>query len=445
MTAIIIPNTFLPSTTISSTAMNSNFQAVVDALDVSLALDGSEVMTGQLKLANGLVSAPSLTFGSDLNLGIYRKATDELGFATAGTLAMYLDAAGKGWFSNDVDIAGGLDVGALGTTTVYSDFVLDDVTSRTTFAESLAQRGAGFGAMSSTTVSVNTVNLGAAPSHYININGGGTITSFGNAGSLNTPVYLVRAGDATITLVHSANIDLPDAINLVLFTNDQILVRYGGGSTWQIIGVFRNFELSPTIQRFTGGSGTYVPTAGTRWIKGRMAAAGGGGSAQATNNGVAGGNSSFGGWVANGGGGGVQGAGAGGAGGSGGANGTGTLITRVGGQDGFVGQTFSTGRSGAGGNSFFGGAGASVGNGPAAGQAAKANSGSGGSGGVIGGNNNGGSGGGAGEYVEFTMTAAQIGASLSYAVGALGAGGAAGGQAGGNGAAGQIIVEEYYA
>jgi hypothetical protein len=57
---------------------------------------------------------------------------------------------------------------------------------------------------------------------------------------------------------------------------------------------------------------------------------------------------------------------------------------------------------------------------------------------------NSGSGGGGGEYVEFWMTAAQIGVSLSYVAAAGGTGGSAGTNAGQAGAAGGIIVEEFY-
>ncbi len=42
------------------------------------------------------------------------------------------------------------------------------------------------------------------------------------------------------------------------------------------------------------------------------------------------------------------------------------------------------------------------------------------------------------------MTAAQVGANQTYTVGTGGNGGAAGGLAGGNGAAGIIIIEEFY-
>jgi hypothetical protein len=111
MTAITIPNTFLPSTTISSTAMNANFTEVADAIGDSMAIDGSDTMTGQLRAANGTAAAPGVSFGADLNVGMYRKAADELGFATAGTLAFHLDSAGKGWFAAGLDIATDMDVG----------------------------------------------------------------------------------------------------------------------------------------------------------------------------------------------------------------------------------------------------------------------------------------------------------------------------------------------
>ncbi len=55
--------------------------------------------------------------------------------------------------------------------------------------------------------------------------------------------------------------------------------------------------------------------------------------------------------------------------------------------------------------------------------------------------NNQGGGGGAGEYVKFWVN--NPGAT-TYTVGAGGAGGSAGGTAGGNGAAGVIIIEEFY-
>lgn len=110
MTAITIPNTFLPSTTISSTAMNQNFSTVATAIQASLALDGSDTMTGQLRGAAGTAAAPGYAFGLDLDVGMYRKAANELGFATAGVLGLFLDASQKLWATGAVDVAGALTV-----------------------------------------------------------------------------------------------------------------------------------------------------------------------------------------------------------------------------------------------------------------------------------------------------------------------------------------------
>ena len=118
MTAITIPNTFLPSTTISSTAMNQNFSTVATAIQASLAIDGTDIMTGQLRALAGTAAAPGYSFGVDLDVGMFRKAANELGFATAGTLGMHLDASQKLWLAGALDVAGALSVvGALTLTT----------------------------------------------------------------------------------------------------------------------------------------------------------------------------------------------------------------------------------------------------------------------------------------------------------------------------------------
>ncbi len=203
-----------------------------------------------------------------------------------------------------------------------------------------------------------------------------------------------------------------------------------------------------TIQRFITGSGTYTPTVGTQRIRVRMVGGGGGGGARATNAGnsvTASTASAFADWTANPGAGGGAGGVAAGLGGTTGTDGTGTLILRMPGGDGNPALTSTVANvvpAGAnGGSNPLGGAGR--GGVSAAGSNAKANSGGGGGGGSGVSTSSAGSGGGAGEYVEFFMTAAQIGTSKTYTVGVAGVGGAAGGLAGGDGGAGFIVVEEY--
>lgn len=213
---------------------------------------------------------------------------------------------------------------------------------------------------------------------------------------------------------------------------------------------------APTVQRCgsgltcDGASHTYTPTAGMVRIKVRMCAGGGGGGAETTNAGSNGNDTSFlaGAWTVVHGSGGAVGAGAGGGtggtGGTGGVNGTGTLVVRIPGGAGWGGQSGGIG----GGTSVFGGAGAAPPQqnaGAVAGNNAATGTCSGGSGATgATGTTFGPGAGGAGEYVEFWMTAAQVGASTTYTVGLKGAGGVAGGVAGGNGADGNMIIEEFY-
>ncbi len=89
-----IPNSFTPSTTISSAAVNGNFSDIADMLTGSVAADGQTTITAPLKGANGSASAPAYGFASDGNTGMYRKGADQLGFATGGTERAYFDTNG---------------------------------------------------------------------------------------------------------------------------------------------------------------------------------------------------------------------------------------------------------------------------------------------------------------------------------------------------------------
>lgn len=112
MPTVSVPNTFTPSTTISSSQVNANFAALVAGVGASLGIAGADVMTGQLKAANGNAAGPGVTFGSDLDIGMYRRGANELGFATAGVEAGYFDSSGKLWLEDALDIAGAIDVGS---------------------------------------------------------------------------------------------------------------------------------------------------------------------------------------------------------------------------------------------------------------------------------------------------------------------------------------------
>ncbi|MBP9693170.1 MAG: hypothetical protein KBE16_00470 [Alphaproteobacteria bacterium] len=212
---------------------------------------------------------------------------------------------------------------------------------------------------------------------------------------------------------------------------------------------------SPTIQKFTSGSGTYTTPLNVKYIKVKMVGPGGGGagsSTQAADNYGAGGAGSgattFGTALLSagaGGGAGGPGSGAGGTGGSASisAPAFGTSINGGSGSNGVPSSVQFPGGVGA--VSLFGGAGKAGAYNVGAGGSAVVNSGSGGGGAGSPASGAAGGSGGAGGYVE-AFIAGTLSSSYSYSVGSGGTGGTAGtsGAAGGAGASGIIIVEEYY-
>lgn len=215
-----------------------------------------------------------------------------------------------------------------------------------------------------------------------------------------------------------------------------------------------NTPASPTIQRFTSGSGTYTTPSGVKFLRIKMVGAGGGGAGSGTGgagSGGTGGDSTFGSSLltAGGGGGGTAGGTSPPNGGTNTVNAGPITILNIGGASGYgsfnnSSAAATTSPGGNGGVSVFGGAGA--GRAATSGGATVANTGSGGAGG---GNSTtsgltGGVGGGAGGYVEALI--ASPAATYAYSVGAAGTAGTAGtsGSAGTAGSAGVIIVEEYY-
>lgn len=199
----------------------------------------------------------------------------------------------------------------------------------------------------------------------------------------------------------------------------------------------------PTTQVFTSGTAaTYTTPTGAKSLKIVMVGGGGGGGGS-TGTGGTGGTTSFNSITAIGGTGGVCSTDADG--GVGGTAGSGTANLRISGQQGGAvqvnaGYTFV----GAGGSTAFFGGGAPNTRTPAGtvnGTNGTTNTGGGGGGGCITGNVAKGSGGGAAEYVEFFINSPS--ATYSYTIGAGGAAGT-GTATGGVGAAGRIIVYEYY-
>lgn len=453
------PFTFIPGTTISSSQVNADFDYIINQVNTNAAKNGANSsitsllgMTTPLAPASGgsatymgttvggTVNAITVTATTPAIAGYTLSNKNLIIFSPSGantTSPVTLNVNGTGVnnifkYSNSGLIA--LQPGDLQLN--QPAVVFWDGTNY-----SLTETPQGFGTKTSL-ASAATTDLGTIGSHFISVTGTTGITSFGSSANLAQPLYFIRFTSA-LTVTPGGSLFLPSGVATPFAANDNALVEYNGGGVWTVLQIIRNSSRPNTVQRFTSGTGaTYTPGTGVTFIKVRMVGGGAGGGAVVTNSGTNGTGTSFGGWGCGAGVGGGPVAANFGVGGTGGANGTGTLITRIDGQDGSGGSSGNT-FGGWGGSSAFGGGAPGRQGSTGTGATAKANTGSGGAGGQQAGTNAG-AGGGAGEYVEFYMTAAQIGASQTYTVGGGGAGGVAGTQAGGAGAAGIIIVEEFY-
>lgn len=259
---------------------------------------------------------------------------------------------------------------------------------------------------------------------------------------------ITTAGTVNVTPISAAMVPVVQAVSTAA-----ALTLLGGISAATAAATYVPLTVSiPTIQRFASGSGTYTKPAGVKYLRVKMVGAGGGGGglgASTAPTGVTGGDTIFNSIHAAGG---VGGTGAttapGGVGGAGGSAGTGTATLRVSGQSGADGASVSANvaQYGADGGSspFFGGGarGPIFGN---VGRAGITNTGGGGSGAGSSTTQDPSGGGGSGEYAEIIIGSPA--ATYAYVVGAGGAGGIGTGtnaQTGGAGAAGVIIVEEFY-
>lgn len=120
---------FVPNTTISSADVNSDFTDIASALTGSLAADGQTPLTGMLKFLSGTAAAPSHTFASALDTGMYFPSTNKLGFSAGGLGLIILDIARKG-------------IGQDGAILTYTDgAIISPVGRVTSFAGATAPSG----------------------------------------------------------------------------------------------------------------------------------------------------------------------------------------------------------------------------------------------------------------------------------------------------------------
>jgi len=133
-------------------------------------------------MADGTAAAPSLAFSADTNTGLFRVGADQLGFTTAGTSAMTIDA------SQNVAVTGGVDV--TGALTVDGNTTLGDASGDSiTMNASTVATPNGLNFDSNTLVIDQTNNrvgvATASPAHALHVTGdiyaSGNVTAYSSA------------------------------------------------------------------------------------------------------------------------------------------------------------------------------------------------------------------------------------------------------------------------
>lgn len=82
-----VVNTFIPNTTILSSAVNANFTDIAAGLSDCLTRDGQAGMSAAFKAIAGSAAAPSITFTSDTKSGMYLVSSGNLGLTSNGAVA----------------------------------------------------------------------------------------------------------------------------------------------------------------------------------------------------------------------------------------------------------------------------------------------------------------------------------------------------------------------
>lgn len=256
---------FVAGTTISSASVNSDLSDIATALTGSLPRDGQAGMSGQLKVPDGSVLAPALSFNNESNTGFVRSATNTVGLVVGGVQIATFAPTTVTFTATEVfgSFQGGVDAGMVidfagAAAQVPAGWILcfGQAISRTTFPLLFAAIGVIWGAGDG----VTTFNLPDFRDYTLVGKGdmGGS-----DAGRLTTaffgssPTVLANAGGAQTSQLINSNLPAYTPSGSISVTGHVgvtgvALVNSGGITT--VAGLAGSTPLVVDSQTFTGNA-----------------------------------------------------------------------------------------------------------------------------------------------------------------------------------------------
>jgi hypothetical protein len=229
-----IGNPVTSGTVISANWANTTIPDLATAISGTLTIDGTAPMTGPLKISDGVVSYPGITFNGESGTGMYRKGTFSMGLAVNGADALVLSPTGLVVPQN---------LAVSGNTTVTGTA---SVTGAVTLANNLSVAG------SLTTTGTSTLTGAVSLANNLTVAGTTAITGATTVtGALTGSTATFSGGVTTLTLTGNgaAITNIPNA-GLV---NKTVTL----GSTTVALG-----GTSASINDVTLGGTVYGPTLG---------------------------------------------------------------------------------------------------------------------------------------------------------------------------------------
>lgn len=263
------PYTFIPGTVISSSQVNADFDYIINQVNTNAAKNGANSSITSLlglttPIAPGVGGSPIYTATSQggtanaITITATQPAISSFSLV-AGNFVLFTPTA-----SNTAAVT--LDVNSTGATALEKQTASgltalnggELVTGNPTLAYYdgtqyvLVSQYPIFGTRTDLANTANTADLGTVGSHYANITGGGTITSFGSNGNTGVPFYYVRFGSGTV-VDSAAIVDGPSGstAGVTFAAGDEAIITALTSSTWRLNQVLRRSNI-PSLDTVNG-------------------------------------------------------------------------------------------------------------------------------------------------------------------------------------------------